>query len=75
MTPVEIGDKSVYPNDMNKPSPIKTPDGFFFAVAEAAIKKFNGFTLGNRELKVNVAKPREETSRSGGGGGYRDRRN
>jgi RNA recognition motif-containing protein len=35
--------------------------------AEAAIKKFNGYTLDTRELKVNVAKPREESVR----GGYR----
>jgi cold-inducible RNA-binding protein len=51
--------------------------------ANKAIQKFNGQTLGNRELKVNPAQPREE--RSGGGyggnrgGGYnsnssRDRR-
>jgi RNA recognition motif-containing protein len=43
--------------------------------AEAAIKKYNGFSLGNRELKVNAARPREETDRrSGGGGGYGNRR-
>jgi RNA recognition motif-containing protein len=41
--------------------------------AEGAIKKFNAYSLDNRELKVNVAKPREETSR--GGGGYSNRRN
>ena len=38
--------------------------------AEAAIKKFNGYSLGNRELKVNMARPREESSR----GGYGSRR-
>jgi cold-inducible RNA-binding protein len=44
--------------------------------AEEAIKKFNGFTLGNRELKVNTARPKEEGGRSGfggnrgGGGGF-----
>ena len=32
--------------------------------AEAAIKMFNGYSLGNREIKVNVARPREETGRS-----------
>jgi RNA recognition motif-containing protein len=32
--------------------------------AESAIKMFNGYTLGNREIKVNVARPREETGRS-----------
>lgn len=36
--------------------------------ANAAIQQLNGRTLGDRELKVNVARPREE--RSGGGGGY-----
>jgi RNA recognition motif-containing protein len=33
--------------------------------AEAAIKKFNGYSLGNRELKVNIARPKEETGRGG----------
>ncbi len=42
--------------------------------AKKAIEQFNGRSLGNRELTVNVARPREE--RSGGydsnrGGGYR----
>jgi RNA recognition motif-containing protein len=46
--------------------------------AEQAIKQFNGFQLGNREIKVNIARPREERSPSGYGGrssqgGYRDR--
>jgi cold-inducible RNA-binding protein len=36
--------------------------------ANQAIQQFNGYSLGNRELKVNAARPREE--RSGGGGGY-----
>jgi RNA recognition motif-containing protein len=46
------------------------------AEAEEAIKKFNGYTLGNRELKVNTARPKEEGGRSGfggnrgGGGGF-----
>ena len=35
--------------------------------AEDAIKKFNSYSLDSRELKVNVARPREETAR----GGYR----
>ena len=42
------------------------------AEAEEAIKKFNGYSLGNRELKVNQARPREESGR--GGGNYGDRR-
>lgn len=39
--------------------------------AEKAISLFNGYSLGNRELKVNPARPREE---SGRGGGYGKRR-
>ena len=39
--------------------------------AESAISQFNGYTLDNRELKVNIARPREERPR--GGGGYRSR--
>ena len=38
------------------------------AEAESAIKMFNAYNLGNRELKVNIAKPREEPRRTGGGG-------
>ncbi len=34
------------------------------AEAEAAIKQFNGYSLGNREIKVNPARPREEGRRS-----------
>jgi RNA recognition motif-containing protein len=43
--------------------------------AEKAISMFNGYSLGNRELKVNMARPREERApggfgnRGGGGGG------
>src|SRR5512140_3661632 len=40
------------------------------AEAENAIKMFNAYSLGNRELKVNIAKPREDPRRMGGGGGY-----
>jgi cold-inducible RNA-binding protein len=40
--------------------------------AEKAIQTFNGYTLSNRPLKVNLARPREE--RGFGGGGYGDRR-
>ena len=42
--------------------------------AEKAIQTFNGYTLANRPLKVNMARPREERSFGGGGGGYGDRR-
>ncbi len=41
------------------------------AEAEAAIKKFNGYSLENRELKVNPARPKEEGGRGGGGYGSR----
>jgi cold-inducible RNA-binding protein len=54
------------------------PKGFGFvqmandALAQEAIRRFNGFNVDNRALTVNEARPREE--RSGGGGG-RDNRN
>ena len=32
--------------------------------ANVAIEKFNGKTVGSRELKVNIARPREERPRS-----------
>jgi RNA recognition motif-containing protein len=42
--------------------------------AEKAIQTFNGYTLSNRPLKVNLARPKEERGfgggRGGGGGGY-----
>jgi cold-inducible RNA-binding protein len=41
------------------------------AEAEKAIKMFNGYSLGNREIKVNPARPKEETGRGGGFGGPR----
>ncbi len=45
--------------------------------AKKAIEQFNGRTLGNREMTVNVARPREERPRSNydsnqRGGGYRN---
>jgi len=42
------------------------------AEAEKAIQTFNGFTLADRPLKVNAARPKEERG-FGGGGGYGDR--
>ena len=36
------------------------------AEAQNAISMFNGYNMGDRELRVSIAKPREE--RSGGGG-------
>jgi len=42
------------------------------AEAEEAIKLLDGYNLNERELKVNIARPREERGgRSGGQGGYR----
>lgn len=41
--------------------------------AENAMRMFNGYSLNNRELKVNEARPREERGGGGGrrgGGGY-----
>src|SRR6185295_1567491 len=58
------------------------PKGFGFVEmateegAQEAIKRFNGYTLDNRNLTVNEARPREERGGSGGGprrddrGGY-----
>jgi RNA recognition motif-containing protein len=39
--------------------------------AEKAIQMFNGYSLGNRELRVNIARPREERAPGGFGGGRR----
>src|SRR5512133_2951624 len=42
--------------------------------ANKAIELFNGRSMGNRELTVNIARPREERPRSNdGGGGYQRR--
>jgi cold-inducible RNA-binding protein len=41
------------------------------AEAQTAISRFNGQKLGERTFTVNLARPKEERSRSGGfGGGY-----
>jgi len=39
--------------------------------AEKAISTYNGYNLDNREIKVSIARPREERPR--GGGWYTDR--
>ncbi|HRF47240.1 MAG TPA: RNA-binding protein, partial [Anaerolineales bacterium] len=39
------------------------------ADAEAAIARFNNAPLGNRNLTVNIARPREDRPRDFGGGG------
>lgn len=44
--------------------------------SENAIRQFNGYSMGNRELKVNPARPREERAPGGFGerrGGDRSR--
>ncbi len=48
---------------------MKTEDG-----AREAIRRFNNFSLDNRNLTVNEARPREERSGGGGGGGDYGRR-
>jgi RNA recognition motif-containing protein len=45
--------------------------------AQKAISMFNGYSLNDRQLTVNVARPREERGGSNqrrGGGGYNNRR-
>jgi RNA recognition motif-containing protein len=45
--------------------------------AQKAISMFNGYSLNERQLTVNVARPREERGGSNqrrGGGGYNNRR-
>ncbi len=37
--------------------------------AEKAISMFNGYSFGDRQLTVNIARPREERPRGGGYGG------
>ena len=45
------------------------------ADAQKAISRFNGQKLGERTLTVNMARPKEERSRSGGyGSSYNNRR-
>ena len=44
------------------------------ADAQKAISRFNGQKLGERTLTVNLARPREERSRSGGYGSSYNRR-
>ena len=43
--------------------------------AEEAIKAFNGKNLDNREIKVNIARPREERSYSGSNDRYGNKNN
>jgi RNA recognition motif-containing protein len=51
---------------MIKDRETQRPKGFAFvemsnqAEAQKAIEKFNGFTLGDRELRVSIAQSREE---------------
>jgi RNA recognition motif-containing protein len=43
------------------------------AAADEAIRKFNGYALGGRTLRVEISKP--SAPRSNGGGGYRSGNN
>lgn len=51
------------------------PRGFAFVTmadtkdAETAIERFHGYEVGGRDLRVSVARPKEERPRPGGGGG------
>ena len=55
--------------------------GFGFAelatseAADEAIRKFNGYALGGRTLRVEISKPSAPRSNGGGGGGYRSGNN
>lgn len=42
--------------------------------AQEAIKRFNGYSMDNRNLIVNEARPREERGGGGGGGPRRESR-
>lgn len=61
---------------MIKDRETQMPKGFAFiemgaqSEAEKAISLFNGYSLDNREIKVNSARPREESGR----GGFRSNR-
>ncbi len=61
--------------DLIKDRDSGTSKGFAFVTmsspteAENAIRMFNGQSVGNREIKVNEARPREERPRGGGFGG------
>ncbi len=39
------------------------------AEAEKAVNDFNGYNMGNREIKVSIARPREDSGQGGGYGG------
>jgi RNA recognition motif-containing protein len=41
------------------------------ADAQKAVSMFDGTMLGDRNIKVDIARPREERAPGGGGGGYR----
>lgn len=38
--------------------------------AQEAIRRFNGYSMNNRPLTVNEARPREDRGGGGGGGGF-----
>lgn len=63
--------------DMIKDRDTGRPKGFAFVTmgsqveAEKAISMFNEKTVDNRELKVNIARPKEDRPRRGGYGNRR----
>lgn len=67
---------SVTAVDLIKDRDTGSSKGFAFVTmgsgteAENAIRMFNGYSMDNRELKVNAARPREERPSGGGRGGY-----
>ena len=56
------------------------PRGFGFVEmtnateAENAIRLYDGYAMGGRQIRVNQAREREERGGGGGGGGYGNRR-
>ena len=44
------------------------------AEVEKAVRMFNEYTMENRQIKVNIARPREDRGPGGGGGGGFNRR-
>jgi RNA recognition motif-containing protein len=67
----EISDVAVIPDKYTGQS-----KGFAFVematdeAADEAIKQFDGYSLSNRQMVVNVARPREDRPAGGRSGGY-----
>jgi len=68
---------SVVAVDLIKDRATGSSKGFAFVTmsnqseVEKAVSMFNGYSLDNRELRVNIARPREERGPGGYGGGGR----